>query len=346
MSALVHESNDVNYTNRVREEHPPLKRKRRFSSTLGEEIETYLEERERMVSNHEISERTLRTDRNALTMFRDWIQEKYGSLEVAEVEPLDIRDFKIYRRRSVSDTTVAKQLRHLKAFFSELDRLEIINSNPVTKVRIPKSRQCDTMPDKEEFDALKRWLDQRIRSSADPEWIHLLMKIATSTGMRMGALIQIKWEKGSHDNGSGHSRNYVYLQPSDKSLKIKFKGKEREIPVDHIWEVFKILDQQRDPNDIYVFSSPNEGYYDQSYVCRCWKREVKKVDELSEAYTCHDIRRAVISSLVKDDYTAAKIGQYVGHSTSYITDRYMQTTAEDLRDMTDHLDGMTNEPSE
>jgi integrase len=106
-----------------------------------------------------------------------------------------------------------------------------------------------------------------------------------------------------------------------------------------VWDVFEVLRKRREPGQRYVFASPNGGHYDNSYVCRCWKKEIKKVEALSRPYTSHDIRHAVVTSLLRKNYSAHKVGQLVGHSSEQITERYAHLIASDLNEMVSDLSG-------
>lgn len=325
-------SNQESSTNGRSQRAPVPPRRDQSPKTLRDAVEGYLQKREQKVESEQLSERTFATDRRSLNLLLEWMEEEYGEMTVEQTVEVGLRRFKDHRGRSVSPTTVAKNLRHIKSFFSDLSQRGIVNSNPVEKVDIPKSRRRDVIPTPSEFDVLKQWVNEQIRSSEDPKWIHLLMKLACNTGMRLGELIQIKWERGPEDVGTGHSRNYVYLDEEEKTLTIKFKRKLRVIPVEHVWDVFEIRDGQSDSSG-YVFASPNGGHYDDSYVCRRWKKEARKVSDISRAYTCHSIRHAVVTSLLRENYSAHKVGQLVGHSSEQITERYAHLIAGDLNDM-------------
>lgn len=323
-----------------RNQREPVPPKRKQSSpALREAAEGYLQKRRQKVESDQLSDRTVKTDRRSLELLLEWVGESYGGVSVAEAVDIDLREFKEYRSRSVSPTTVAKDLRHIKSFFSDLLQRGVVNDNPAMQVDIPQSRTRDVIPKKSEFKALKAWLDGQIESREKPKWIHLLMKLACHTGMRLGELIQVKWQRGPNDVGTGHARNYVYLNSEEKTLKIKFKRKARVIPVDHVWSVFEALRNRQEQDQEYVFASPNGGHYDDSYVCNCWKKEIKKVEALSREYTCHSIRHAVVTSLLRSNFSTHKVGQFVGHSSEQITERYAHLIAGDLSEMANELAG-------
>jgi len=255
----------------------------------------------------------------------------------ANIDKSCLRQLKQHRLSSVGLSTVAKNLRHIQSFFSDLTKRGILPRNPMQEVTVPEPRRRMEVPSPKEFTELKRWLDEQIASREDPEWIHFLMKIACHTGLRLGELIQIKWEQGPQDHDTDRARNYVYLSASEKTLTIKFKRKVRRIPVGHIWGVFQQLNQRRRNGGTYVFASPRGGHYDDSYVCRQWKKEVQKIDQLKQAYTCHSIRHAVVTSLMRKGYSDRKIGKLVGHSSAHITDRYGHLVASDLNKMVGDL---------
>lgn len=320
-------------------DRPPVHPKRESGRhpTLEEEVRKYLSKRRRRVESNELSERTYETDQRSLKLLVDWANGMCETMALANIDKNYLRQFKHHRLSSVGRSTVAKNLRHIQSFFSDLTRRRILPRNPMQEVTVPDTRRRTELPNKEEFAELKRWLDEQIASREDPEWIHFLMKIACHTGMRLGELTQIKWEQGPQDHDTDRARNYVYLSASERTLTIKFKRNVRRIPIGHLWEVFQQLHQRRRNGGTYVFASPEGGHYDNSYVCRQWKKEVQKIDELKRAYTCHCIRHAVVTSLMRKGYSDRKIGKLVGHSSAQITDRYGHLVASDLNEMMSDL---------
>ena len=115
------------------------------------------------------------------------------------------------------------------------------------------------VPNEREFSALEEWPDEQIEQAETPKRIHLLMKLACHTGMRLGEIAILKWKRGAEDFGTRHSRNYVYLETEEKNLIVTFKRKLRGIPVEHIWGVLEKMLGRREPSDTYVFTSPATG---------------------------------------------------------------------------------------
>jgi integrase/recombinase XerD len=302
-------------------------------------VDEYLKRRRRQVDRDDLSERTLSSDRRALELLQDWVEEPFGDLSVDDIEGSLIRGFKEGRLDDVSPTTVAKNLRHIQSFFSDLVKRGTLSSNPIDAVDVPKTRRRDIIPSQREFEALKTWVNQRIENEKHPEWILLLMKLCCHTGMRIGEVVSIKWERGPRDFGTGHSRNYVYLDCSEKTLTIKFKGKLRVIPVGHVWGVFERLKQRRCDGDDFVFtSSRSSEHFTTSTVCNRWKEEIEKCDALSRPYTSHSIRHAVVTHLLRNGVPVYKVGKVVGHSSEQITERYSHFIPDDLEDTMELLE--------
>jgi integrase len=310
----------------------------RFSSetpsTLGKLVDDYLEHRRRKQERDELSGRTVGTDEYVLPMLLEWSQKEHGEVFSDELEEIDLSGFKEARLADgVSPTTVGTNLRHIQSFFSHLRKKGIISSDPLKSLEIPQPRRRDVVPTEGEFDALKSWLGERIEEAEEPKWIHLLMKLSCHTGMRLGEIAILKWERGPEDFGTGHSRNYVYLDWEEQTLTIKFKRKLRIIPVGHIWSVFEEMRKRREPSDTYVFTSPMSGsHYTVSTLCGKWKEEVKKVDALSRPYTSHSIRHGVVTHLLREGVPVYEVGKIVGHSSEKITERYSHFIPEDLTD--------------
>jgi integrase len=336
------DGNRVQQSLRTRDEAEAKEKKReldeRFSTdtptTLTRLVENYLERRRRKVKRDELSDRTVGSDEYVLKFFMEWVGSEYGTLYSDELDRIDFSVFKQSREEDgVSPTTVGKNLRHVQTFFSHLRRNGVVEKDPLKSVEIPQPRRRKVVPNEREFEALKEWLDKRIEEAENPSWVLLLMKLACHTGMRMGEMARIKWERGAEDFGTGHSRNYVYLTSGERTLTIKFKGKLRVIPVGHVWGVFEEMRKRREPSDTYVFTSPASGsHYTVSTLCNRWKQEVKKVDALSRPYTSHSIRHGVVTHLLRQGVPVYKVGKIVGHSSEKITERYSHFIPDDLED--------------
>ncbi len=315
----------------------------RFSTdtptTLTKLVEDYLEHRRRKVERDELSERTVGTDEYVLPLFMDWVEVEYGTVFSDELEKIDFSAFKEARLSDgVSPTTAGNNLRHIQSFFSHLQRKGVLEKDLFKSVEIPQPRRRDVVPNEREFKALKEWLDKQIEKADKPKRTHLLMKLACHTGMRLGEIAILKWERGAEDFGTGHSRNYVYLDCGEKNLTVKFKRKLRVIPVGHIWSVFEEMRKRREPSDTYVFTSPASGsHYTVSTLCGKWKTEVKKIDGLSRPYTSHSIRHGVVTHLLRQGVPVYKVGKIVGHSSEKITERYSHFIPDDLEDAMDLL---------
>jgi len=308
-------------------------------STLTKLVEDYLERRRQKVERDELSERTVGSDEYALSFFLEWVESEYGTLYSDELEKIDLVAFKQSRLEDgVAPTTAGGNLRHVQTLFSHLWRKGLVEKDLFQRVEIPQPRSRKVVPNEREFRALKDWLDEQIEQAEKPSWVHLLMKLACHTGMRMGEMARIKWERGPEDFGTGHARKYVYLDTEEKNLTIKFKGKLRRIPVEHIWGVFEEMRKRREPSDTYVFTSPATGsYYTVSTLCNRWKEEVKKVEGLSRTYTSHSIRHGVVTHLLRQGVPVYKVGKIVGHSSEKITERYSHFIPDDLEDAMDLL---------
>ena len=340
------DGNRIQKSLRTRDESEAKEKKakldERFStdtpSTLTKLVEDYLEHRRRKRDRDELSDRTVGSDEYVLPLFLGWVEKEYGTVFSDEISEIDFSAYKEKRLESVSPTTIGKDLRHIQSFFSHLRKKGILSGDVLQSVEIPQPRRRQLVPNEREFQALKEWLDERIEEADKPKWIHLLMKLACHTGMRLGEMAIMKWRRGPEDVGTGHSRNYVYLTPEERTLTIKFKRKLRVIPVGQIWGIFERLRERKEPSDTFVFSSPmTDKHLTVSTICHKWKEEVKKVDSLSRPYTSHSIRHGVVTHLLRQGVPVYKVGKIVGHSSEKITERYSHFIPDDLEDAMDLL---------
>lgn len=334
------QGNRVQKSLRTRDEQEARKKKekldKRFSPsaapTLSQLVDEYLDRRRRKLKWDELSERTVDTDEYTLPMFLGWLEEEYGTVYSDELGGIDFSAFRTHRlEEGVSPTTVGTNLRHIQTFFSYLQKKGVISEDPLDAVEIPQPRRRVVVPNRKEFQVLKDWVGEKVDQAREPKRIHLLMRLACRTGMRMGEMASIKWRRGPKDVGTGHARNYVYLTPEEKTLTIKYKRKLRVIPVGHVWGVFEELKRRKDRLDTYVFASPvTESHLTVSTLCGKWKEEVEKVERLSRPYTSHAIRHGVVTHLLREGVPVYKVGKIVGHSSEKITERYSHFIPDDL----------------
>jgi len=291
---------------------------------LSDAREEYIKVRERMVEQGQLSSLTLRGDRGALEKFGeivgDYIISTRDNTEL-------IRDFKNQRLNDVSPATTEKELTKLSGFFTWMKRKGIIDTHPMDTIKLPKNEVEVKAPSKSEWQKIKDEIEKRVNE----ENFYKALYLITRTGMRIGEVVIMTWEKKYTDR-----QKYAYLNSSEKTLTIKFKGRKRTIPLyhDNCWEVIQKIEK----NGSYVFQSPHK--HNDGHIKRdSWSNRTSQfMEEIGfPEYSAHSMRHSFCSELVRKDVSFKKIADMVGHSHSRIVELYSHLDVKDLGDMMQEL---------
>ncbi|MCS3698083.1 tyrosine-type recombinase/integrase [Salinibacter ruber] len=276
----------------------------------------FLAHRRRKVQHNELSEHTFEDDKVALRHFTGWLDGREPSEDL-------VRDYKYHRLEAAEKSTVAKELRHLQRFFSWLREEGEIETSPFDRIDIPKPDGRLDVPSEKEWRRIRKEI--RSRLGTGKFWTALWLQ--ARTGFRIGEVIRLTWRRALTSN-----RRFAFIQPDKKVATVRFKAKERVVPLGHVWEQVEELEKEGGDTP-YLFESPTKA----KHVRRdTWSRRTSRFlqDELGmKEYTNHCLRHAFITELVRKDHSIKKVADMVGHSHSHITNRYTHLTADDLQQM-------------
>ncbi len=339
---------------------------------LSSSIQLYLSQKEIEVDQNRRSPNTLRTDKNSLSIFEEFIKDHYGDIDIKKITRKHIFRWKEQRYTEVnSPTTISVNMRTVRSFFSYMVKTERITSNPFEGVDIPTPRRRKEENITEIFDKLYGIIKEEIgrRKKGKPrkrerkpnnekeglEWfydnhwfVHHLW-IMLNTGMRSGEVSLIKWKKGKMDVGDEHSRSYVYLSNDLDTITIYFKRRKREIPVPPpMMDSLKVLPKIkkiRKNHPTYLFENNLTGKpHSVTTVGKLFKKLIHDLNEkdenlnLDEDHTPHSVRHGYISHLIRNGGSIFNVSRIVGHSTEQITEMiYTHTKPTDVSDTMDIL---------
>lgn len=230
----------------------------------------------------------------------------FGDLQLDAIKPKDAEDWKSDRLESEDEpkgSTVAKELRTLKAVLNRAVAWEVIRRNPLEHVSAPK--MLDSKPP--EF-----WLVPQLKSlyeKSNPT--HAAMwKLFANTGMRRG--------EGQHLKRAWvGSESLRILSTEDERTK---SGKWREIPLtDGAREALEGL-----PKADYVLPRMTPP----SLSRECIRAATRA--ELSGGL--HTLRHTYISHLVMAGVPLRTVQMLAGHSTIVVTERYAHLAPQHLQD--------------
>lgn len=305
------------------------------SLTVKEARDEYLKHRRRRVKLYDLSEATLRMDRYGLQQLFDWLEEQDREEELlSNLDTEDMRDLMFWRMQDVSKPTVGANLIHLKRFFSWSEEQGYISENPLKGVDIPstgKKPKKKVPSDPEEWSDIEKAAEELALEKEDPKPLYIAFYLMVKTGMRLGEVINLKWEQGPEDYGTDHSRTYAYLKgegPSATAV-IYHKRTQREIPIGRLWEAIKKL--PRDSKWLF----PSDRKQGQSVQRHGYSRQISNLlDDLGYPhYSSHSLRHGYITAKLRADVSVKRLSDMVGHRTDTLIDRYSHLLPSDLEDL-------------
>ncbi len=215
-----------------------------------------------------------------------------------------------------AEYSAALYYRTLKAAFSTAENWEYIPSNPFKKIKAPKTpTRIPIFISKDELTI--------ILEHTEGEYLKNLFTFAFHTGMRVGEIVNMKWD---------------WIDIKGKSIKIKnddsftTKSKaDRIIPMNET--ILNILSQHSNnihhlEND-YIFYRILGTKLNSDFVSKQFKKAVRRA-ELNEGIHFHTLRHSFASTLVQKAVPLYFIKELLGHSSITTTEIYSHVKKEDL----------------
>lgn len=260
-----------------------------------------------------ITKRSLADLRETLKRFH----RDTGVVALTDVTPSVVERFFSRRIEHVATATANKDLRTLKASLARGVRRGYLAANPAAtlrQVREPQKQVRVLSPDEL----------SKLLSACPDVWWQTLIAFATSTGLRRGELLALRWQDVDLDTHTLWVRNterHATKSKRDRAVGLPdgicnlLRGFKRNGPL-----VF-----QRNGNAA-VAGSVSRGFRqiaDKAGIPHC---------------TLHDLRRTFVSQLAMAGVNAAVVQQLAGHASISTTVRYYTGIMPDvLRDARDRL---------
>lgn len=251
----------------------------------------------------------------------------------------EIREYIISLRRRIengkeiknSDSIQASRWSALNTFFSFLVLDDYIDVNPMSKTKRPKNRKTNPiiyLEQEEINDTLNK-----IKNESKPWFINrdlAIITIGISTGIRVGALVQINVEDIDFINNTIH-----VIEKGDKERYLKFGTNTRNIL--SAW----LIDRSTYFGDVET----NALFISQ------WRRRLtdegvrklitKYADGINGKHiTAHTMRKSTATNLAKAGVDIQTIADVLNHSNIQTTRRYAAVLDDNKQKATDALDDL------
>jgi integrase len=226
-----------------------------------------------------------------------------------EITPLDIEKFKTARSKQVSPASVNRELACFKHMFTKAIEWNMAVDNPVKKVRMfrenPGRIRYLTKPEAQ----------QLLNECA--EHLRPIVILALYTGMRLGEILNLKWENIDIRQKS------IYIQTTKS-------GYSRDIPMAE--PVYFALGRVPKISE-YVFCK-KDGTRIQD-IRTAFNNAIKRAQ--IEDFRFHDLRHTFASHLVMNGADLMTVKELLGHRTISMTLRYAHLSPEHKRKAVESL---------
>ncbi len=263
------------------------------------------------------------------------------SKRLDKVTAWDLESWRSKRHKDgLSASTSNRYIGTLKAMFNRAVEWEIIEANPITKVKKHKSDSRAIIrylsPDEEErLRANLRSRDRRLAKSnpfyADGRFtrleailggfqdhVHPMVLLLMNTGMRRGEMFNLRWQDVDFVN-----KRLTVVGNTSKT------GQTRYIPLnDEAFDVLYKWKQQTKRNSGLIFVGKNGERF--TNIDKAWKVLLR--DSHISDFRLHDLRHHFASRLVSAGVDLNSVRELLGHSDIKMTLRYAHLAPAHLSD--------------
>lgn len=258
-----------------------------------------------------------------------------------KVTAWDIQSWRSKRHKDgLSASTSNRYIGTLKAMFNRAVEWEIIDANPIAKVKKQKSDSRAIVryltPDEEErLRASLRSRDRRLAKSNPfyndkqfvcleailggyQDHIHPMILLLINTGMRRGEMFNLRWQDVDFDN-----KRITVVGNTSKT------GQTRYIPLNvEAFNVITMWQKQTLKTSGYVFIGKNKQRF--TNIDKAWKVLLR--DAKINDFRLHDLRHHFASRLVSSGVDLNSVRELLGHTDIKMTLRYAHLAPAHLSD--------------
>lgn len=170
---------------------------------------------------------------------------------------------------------------------------------------------------------------QKVLREVRDLWLKRIVIFASMTGLRLGELLNLKWEDINLDTKT------IIIKSSD-NYRVKC-GKMRVLPLNKV--ATDLLTEFPDRSGL-VFRGKRGGIANGNFVSRKF-REVIRSSDLDQRLHFHSLRHSFASLLVKKGTSLFQVQKLLGHSSSRVTEIYAHLQTSDMHQIVDRIGNIT-----
>jgi integrase len=265
---------------------------------------------------------TLKSYRSIVNTFAVFLLSRSTVKRVAEITPLLIEEYKIYRRKRVKSCTVNNDIKDIKAMLNKAKDWGYLYNNPAKKVEYVEITDSKTIRCITE-DEYRRFMDV---CKADFKEYYSIFYTFVHTGMRRGEILGLEWQDIDFKSGSIHIRSNKDFKPKGVDGKTK-RAKTRIIPIHD--SLKKMLYAIRGTSG-KVFTYHGSPYSDNRL--RRILMQIANKAGIKGLTRLHELRHSYATFLVKHGVDIYKVKELLGHSDIRDTMKYAHMPTEFMKE--------------
>ena len=228
------------------------------------------------------------------------------------------------KNKGLSNTTINKHITTLKICINFLNERNLTNVYVPKKIKLPETQPKIEIIETEVLKEILIYLDQNKNKN-----MKLCFLLMLTTGIRRTELTKIKVNNIDLKNGQ------IYLEDTKNH-----KPRMIYIITDEIKNLIIELENQI-PNQKFLFySSKTDGYVTPNTVSSYFTK-IKKDLEL-KTLSPHKLRHTYATMLINNGADMNSVRLLIGHSTLYMTQRYIQMTNNKLKNINNEFNPLND----
>ncbi|WP_345984786.1 tyrosine-type recombinase/integrase [Sulfurimonas sp. HSL-1656] len=243
------------------------------------------------------------------TSLRLHIAPRLGKKRLDRIKPSDIALWQNELLQTLTPRRVRNVRAVLNTFFEDAIRDEIIDKNPVSKVKLPKIEKVDVTPFT--MDETKRIIE-----NAEGD-LQTFCALGFFTGMRSGEMIGLRWEDVDFERGEISIKRAIKMGVVSTP---KTQSSIRTIDIlDPLMPYLKAQYERTGEEGAYVFLNKNgEHYYDIKRIRDTrWKKLLKKLG--IEYRTIYQMRHTFATVMIENGEDILWVSHMLGHTDTSMT---------------------------
>jgi excisionase family DNA binding protein len=234
------------------------------------------------------------------------MKEFFGTISVGDISPHDVERYKAHRlKQGVRTSTINRCLAILRKMFNLAVEWGYLQNNPIKRVKFYSERdnlqERILLPEEE-----KRLFE------VSPDGLRPVLTIALNSGMRLGEILNLKWEQIDLDS---------------KTIRVENTKSKRNRTIEINSTLRAELQKLKDHGNCspYLFANPKTGK-PLTTVKRAFKTACKKAGISGLRF--HDMRHTFATRLIAKGTDIITVKELLGHSSVTITERYTHSFRE------------------